>query len=88
MRVRVVRLGLVLVVLASAAAADGVVLIGVDPGDPYHAAATKIARHWRTDAILRFDPERIRQWVEEQAREPNTPGIRGKDSRVDILPSH
>ena len=44
--------------------------------------------HIKIGSALRFDPERIRQWVEEQAREPNTRGARGKDSRVDILPSH
>ena len=47
----------VLLVLASPAFADYVVLTGMDEGDAYHAAAVKLAKHHRTKHILRFDPE-------------------------------
>ncbi len=47
---------LAIMMFAGTASAEYVVLVGFGSDDPYHAAATKLARHHRTKHVLEFDP--------------------------------
>ena len=52
------RIAAFLLLLSLPALADYVVLVGVDKNDLYDRAARLLAKHHRTQHVLRFDPER------------------------------